>query len=695
MKKVLSLLLSMAMLISAVLCADISALAETASYPDISVGETKTVKIENAGGYYYFIFRPETDGNYVFRSDSDDDTYGYIYDEDMNELASDDDNGSGYNFLITYDFEAGKTYILGCGYWLAEYTGAYNVSLFENPVESISFTPANPYEIVENTNGGWDEYYYDDEYGNEQCEKYWRYYVPDYQNGDVLTVNNKDGSTAEYIYDYSDGFVSESGGRLDGDVCSYSNDQYSNHWTLGGENYLTFEYMGASVQVPVTITENPVASISYTPAKPYEIIENTRGSWEDEHWIYDTPYFQVGDVLTVNNKDGSTVSYTYAYADEEDYYDYFVSENGDKLDRDYLARSSDQYSKHWTLGSENYFIVEYMGVRTQVPVTITKNPVASISFKPAKPYEIVENTKGYLSEYYYEDEHGNEQCEEYWRYYIPDYQNGDELTVNNKDGSSAVYIYTSDYYNEYFVSKSGDKLDWDYLGSSSEQYSKHWTLGSDNYFNVEYMGVSTQVPVRILAGIWHRHSYTETVTEPTCTERGYTVHTCKCGYSYTDHYVNAKGHNFGNNSQNCLTCGAVNPNYVAPQPAQPTVPVSAVSEKAPKGAKKVNGEWIAKKQKNTKISKLSKAKKSFKANWEKVSGITGYQIQYSTSKKFTKKTTKSVTIKKNKTTKATIKKLKAKKKYYVRIRTYKNTKLDGKTVKVYSSWSKAKTVTTK
>ena len=91
------------------------------------------------------------------------------------------------------------------------------------------------------------------------------------------------------------------------------------------------------------------------------------------------------------------------------------------------------------------------------------------------------------------------------------------------------------------------------------------------------------------------------------------------------------------------------------------------------------------------ISKLKAGKKQFKATWKKVKGVTGYQIQYSTSKKFTKKTTKTVTISKQKTTSKTVKKLKAKKKYYVRIRAYKKV---GKT-KYYSAWSKTKTVTTK
>ncbi len=42
----------------------------------------------------------------------------------------------------------------------------------------------------------------------------------------------------------------------------------------------------------------------------------------------------------------------------------------------------------------------------------------------------------------------------------------------------------------------------------------------------------------------HEHSYTESVTTPTCTEQGYTTHTCTCGDSYVDTYVDARGHNF-------------------------------------------------------------------------------------------------------------------------------------------------------
>ena len=40
------------------------------------------------------------------------------------------------------------------------------------------------------------------------------------------------------------------------------------------------------------------------------------------------------------------------------------------------------------------------------------------------------------------------------------------------------------------------------------------------------------------------HSYTDVVTAPTCTDRGYTTHTCDCGDSYVDAYVGALGHTY-------------------------------------------------------------------------------------------------------------------------------------------------------
>ena len=99
--------------------------------------------------------------------------------------------------------------------------------------------------------------------------------------------------------------------------------------------------------------------------------------------------------------------------------------------------------------------------------------------------------------------------------------------------------------------------------------------------------------------------------------------------------------------------------------------------------------------KGTGVSKVKAAKKGFKVTWKKqATQTTGYEVQYSTASNF-KKGNKTVTVSKNKTTSKSVSKLSAKKKYYVRVRTYKTVKVNGKNVKFYSGWSKAKSVTTK
>ena len=92
----------------------------------------------------------------------------------------------------------------------------------------------------------------------------------------------------------------------------------------------------------------------------------------------------------------------------------------------------------------------------------------------------------------------------------------------------------------------------------------------------------------------------------------------------------------------------------------------------------------------TSVKKAVRAKnnKSIKLTLKKVGAASGYQIKYSTSKKFEKKVTKTVNTKKNM---AVIKKLSAKKTYYIKARAYRKT---GKSKK-YGSWSKVKTVKVK
>lgn len=93
--------------------------------------------------------------------------------------------------------------------------------------------------------------------------------------------------------------------------------------------------------------------------------------------------------------------------------------------------------------------------------------------------------------------------------------------------------------------------------------------------------------------------------------------------------------------------------------------------------------------KGTNIKKVTRYKKAIKVTWKKKTGITGYQIRYSTSKSMTG--AKTVEVAKAKTTSKKIKKLEKKTRYYVQVRTYKSK--SGKLY--YSGWSGKKTAKTR
>ena len=91
---------------------------------------------------------------------------------------------------------------------------------------------------------------------------------------------------------------------------------------------------------------------------------------------------------------------------------------------------------------------------------------------------------------------------------------------------------------------------------------------------------------------------------------------------------------------------------------------------------------------NLKALKVVKGRK-LTVNWKKDTKASGYQIQYSLDKNFKKKV-KTVWVKKNRTISGTVSGLTKGKRYYVRVRSYKTEKLNGKSIKLYGKWSTAK-----
>ena len=188
----------------------------------------------------------------------------------------------------------------------------------------------------------------------------------------------------------------------------------------------------------------------------------------------------------------------------------------------------------------------------------------------------------------------------------------------------------------------------------------------------------------------NNHICTKTVTPPTYDAQGYTIYTCNiCGYSYISDFTSKLEKPAKNPTENPTT--PINPpvsNSDLPSVAPSTSTITPNPSPTPNSA--MTAPKTVANLKSASIKKAKGKNKAIELTWGKVASVSGYEIQVATDKKF-KKNKKTVTIKKQKTTKTTVKKLKAKKKYYVRIRTYKT--VNGK--KVYSAWSKVKSVKTK
>lgn len=134
----------------------------------------------------------------------------------------------------------------------------------------------------------------------------------------------------------------------------------------------------------------------------------------------------------------------------------------------------------------------------------------------------------------------------------------------------------------------------------------------------------------------HQHSYNYAYTvKSTYTSQGYDVYTCSCGASYTTNY------------------------------------------KAVKKLGKVNLKSVS----------SARKKHAIKASWDKKSGANGYQIYYSRNKNFKKLSAKKI-VKGGKKTSYVGKNFTKGRKYYVKVRAYKN--VNGQ--KVYGKWSNVKSV---
>ncbi len=172
-KRALSLVMIFAMAIGIIPMSAIAVYAaDDAEYPALVLDEEVVISTdEYEGGDATFSFVPTETAYYSFYSYNNDfDTYGYLYDSEMNEITGNDDGGEDTNFKINYTLTAGETYYFKSRpYYRDDASGAYTVKLTKLPAATsitidegdslsgyvgdyawlyVSFDPEDAYEEV-------------------------------------------------------------------------------------------------------------------------------------------------------------------------------------------------------------------------------------------------------------------------------------------------------------------------------------------------------------------------------------------------------------------------------------------------------------------------------------------------------------------------------------------------------------------
>lgn len=647
MKKVISLFLSAMMILTSVLCVNFSAFAKDIESGSIKLGKN-TVKAsefvykddevdETNSTYYWYSFVPDETAVYKFEShytvSDNTDPMIYLCDKNKNRITDCDDidlDNENYNFKLQTSLIKGETYYL-------YFRECNNSSSFDFTVDktkiNFSFTLAQKHTLTQ----GYDSSIYTDGNGDE----YDHYNLDKVisSEGNTITETKGDGTKVTYTCknakaneDDEDDFSFVDG---DGNLFPYQIDcdsaQSINHLKTGYnvQCYFTVRSDDYNIDVPFTIDikDFDISDITFTLAKKYTL---TQGY--DSHIDIDDngEAYDHYNFWNVIYSEGNILTVTKTDSTNTVYtYDNNCYDfvDGDGNRFNYIIDdSTSQYKNHLKPGKNVQCSFRVYNIDVPFTVDIDENPIASIEYIG----NITVSDK---------DKHTDDDGDYYYDYTI--YQPGAKIVIHYKNNTSDTYICKG-FYNEdemdygfINVNDSEDWLDVDYRADTPI-----WTAGGNNLIYIMCHSVITTIPVTVIPST--------PVPNPT-----------------------------------------PNPTPASsPAPAQP-VPAPSTSTSAP-AAQTTAQPAAPKNNKKVKVASAKAGKKSVKVTWKKVKGIKGYQIQYSTNKKF-KKGNKTITVKSTKSTSATIKKLKSKKKYYVRMRTYKI--VNGK--KVYSAWSKAKSVKVK
>ena len=362
----------------------------------------------------------------------------------------------------------------------------------------MTYEPAEPIVYYENIDGNWKTHAIYDEGGDYIGEEeYFEYRVYSLEEKGSKVIFSTDEGSEEFVYDYdySDSEYKQAGYYdRDGNLIftgyvdlNYERDQDAQPWEVGKENYLSVFFKGFSYQLPVTVLENPVKSISFHTDYDFKCTEYTHGyTWVRgyEYFLSEIVKFHEGDILTVVTDEGSK-DYVYGCKVYDETYGKRINWgfiNGDDFISEYDVSITEEKSQEkypWESPGTYTVNLQYFNKTAPIEIEIIDNNVESVTFEPEALY-LYENNMN-TSALNMDDPNNKIHVK---------YTDGAEKTFSyvykNPNGNIPNY----DYYNE----ESGETIRVEF---KMNQADTDWAVGRDNYVQLLVLGVTVDVPVII------------------------------------------------------------------------------------------------------------------------------------------------------------------------------------------------------
>lgn len=395
----------------------------------LTVGSPQTVDVGLMGEQVLYRVVIEESGTYIINVNSN--VYIGISFYDANMILMGDYGGG---VTTSYHMEAGTYYIAFTNY--TEQSGTVSCYIRKAPqVESFEIYSGSMEPLYENIGGYFTDGYYRYEYHR---------YLMDMR----FIIRYTDGSSR----------ICSINEYVDGIVIGYSDFQYENPWTVGGENYVYVNYLDHTIEIPVTILENPVESIVVNTAPKTDIIfgDSQYGwmggdgyylYWEDLSWL----------TFTVNYKDNTSKTFTINDA---------VFEYGSHYWNGQLGYAESDVITEAGVYTGTF---SYMGKEAEFQFVVKVSPVAAIELVKGPDKTVFKNG-------YYPDFIGLQLK--------VTYANGEEKTIT---ANSENLLYELDF-NRGLICyiKDGDNTIW-----ITQDWAEDGTLYKISYYDaiIDYKGI--------------------------------------------------------------------------------------------------------------------------------------------------------------------------------------------------------------